>query len=211
MAKTDTTKNKKSKLSTREQLLDATDKVLAHKGSIDFSLSDISHESGLNTALVKYYFGSKSGLLLGLAKKVIGKSLSKLESLVASDLPADEKLRLHIKGIVNTYYYHPYVNRLLHHLARSENGELGEEISREIVSPMVRAEKAILTEGQDAGIFCETDSMMFYFHLSGACDALFYSRYSLKYEFGVTRITKKLKDEYAEYLCDSILKSLKVT
>ena len=36
------------------------------------------------------------------------------------DISPQDKLRIHISGMVNTYYQYPYVNRLMHELARPE-------------------------------------------------------------------------------------------
>ncbi|MEG2314496.1 hypothetical protein, partial [Brevundimonas sp.] len=49
--------------SARDQLLDATGILMTEQRTIDISLAEIAERSNLNSALVKYYFGSKNGLL----------------------------------------------------------------------------------------------------------------------------------------------------
>ena len=54
------------KNSTAEKLLVAASELMIERASIEVSLADIAQKSGVNAALVKYHFGNKDGLLLGL-------------------------------------------------------------------------------------------------------------------------------------------------
>ena len=47
----------------REQLLEAASEIMREGDTIDLSLSELSLRAGLNSALVKYYFGNKNGLM----------------------------------------------------------------------------------------------------------------------------------------------------
>ncbi len=96
--------------STRDQLLSAAGELMIESGHVDISLSEIALRSGVNSALVKYYFGNKSGLLMALIQKVIGHSLAQLDVVLARPVQAEEKLKMHIRGIVNTYFRYPYIN-----------------------------------------------------------------------------------------------------
>ena len=49
---------------TADKLLLAASMLMIERNSIDVSLSDIAQKSGVNSALVKYHFGNKDGLLL---------------------------------------------------------------------------------------------------------------------------------------------------
>jgi AcrR family transcriptional regulator len=53
----------------REQLLDTASEIMREGDIVDVSLSDLSTRSGLNSALVKYYFGNKAGLLKALLER----------------------------------------------------------------------------------------------------------------------------------------------
>ena len=51
--------------------------------------------------------------------------------------------------------------------------------------------------------------MLFYFSLIGACDHLFYGRYSLQHVFGVEGIDLDLKRRYVDHLYGIISQGLK--
>ena len=197
--------------SARDQLLDATGTLMTEQRSIEISLSEIAERSGLNSALVKYYFGSKNGLLVALLRKVLGPRMAELEPLAGADMPANEKLRIHINGVVNTYFKYPYVNRLMHYLLTDAGQEYGKIIAEEFARPLVETQSAILAEGQIAGLFREIDPLIFYFHLVGACDYLFFGRATLDHVFGVPEVNQDLKRRYVDHLYQTLTQGLAPT
>ena len=50
-------------------LLDTASSLMREGDTVDVSLSELSKRSGLNSALVKYYFGNKAGLLKALVEQ----------------------------------------------------------------------------------------------------------------------------------------------
>ena len=195
----------------RDQLLDATGALMTEQRSIEISLSEIAERSGLNSALVKYYFGSKNGLLVALLRKVLGPRMAELQPLASADMPANEKLRIHINGVVNTYFKYPYVNRLMHYLLTDAGQEYGKIIAEEFARPLVETQTAILAEGQQAGLFRQADPLIFYFHLVGACDFLFFGRATLDHVFGLPEVTQDLKRRYVEHLYQTLTQGLAPT
>lgn len=197
--------------SSAELLLEAASRILAERNSIDISLSEIAEVSGLNSALIKYHFGSKDGLLVALVRRDATQALKKLDDLVAMDLPADTKIRLHIAGIINTYTKYPYLNRLIHVLLTNSNEKLAREIADFFVQPLVDSEKKILEEGVTTGIFRSVDPMFFYYSIVGACDHIFFGRVSREFVFGAPVITSRTRESYIEFVSDMALKSLRKT
>ena len=192
----------------REKLLEAASDLMTERGSTDISLSDIAGRSGQNSALVKYYFGNKSGLFIELLRRDLGPRMDQLRHLTAMEISPEEKLRLHITGIVNAYYKHPYVNRLMHDLMADDDEEQAQIIVNEFSKPIANAQKKILREGLKAGVFRKVDPMLFFYELIGACDHLFFGRYSLKYAFSIARIDEKLKDRYIKHLFEVAIRGI---
>ncbi|OYW69135.1 MAG: TetR family transcriptional regulator, partial [Verrucomicrobiales bacterium 32-60-5] len=59
---------------------------MTERGTIDATLNEIAERSGVNSALIKYYFGNKDGLFLELLRYSIGKAIQDLEALVHMNL-----------------------------------------------------------------------------------------------------------------------------
>ena len=112
-----------AKSSTAEKLLVAASELMIERSSIEISLSDIAQKSGANAALVKYHFGNKDGLLLGLLARDAATEISNLEYLLAQPITPTAKLKLHIAGIIRAYHRFPYMNRLIHYLLHESGSE----------------------------------------------------------------------------------------
>ncbi|HKT73157.1 MAG TPA: TetR family transcriptional regulator [Steroidobacteraceae bacterium] len=191
------------------QLLEATSKILAERNAIDVSLSEIAETSGLNSALIKYHFGSKHGLLLTLVRRDATASLIRLDRLVNLKIPPEQKIRLHVAGVINTYIRYPYLNRLIHLLLTNSDEKITQEIANFFVKPLVDAQSKMLEEGVAQGVFRRTDPMFFYYSIIGACDHIFFARYSFKLAFGVNEIDSKLRESYIDFVSDMALRMLR--
>jgi AcrR family transcriptional regulator len=56
-------------LRTKDQILDAAEKLFAQVGFGAASVRDITHEAGVNLAAVNYHFGSKEGLVRAVVER----------------------------------------------------------------------------------------------------------------------------------------------
>lgn len=191
----------------RVQLMDATGRLMAERGTVDISIHDIARRSGMSSALIKYHFGHKDGLLLAVLERVVGDSIVRLQRLVERDMPAEDKMRLHIEGVMHVYYHYPYVNRLIHYLL-STGEDARMRVSHNIVKPLLAAQTRILEEGEASGAFRRVDPMNFYFQLIGACDHLFFGHYALKYAFEIEDICDAVRQRYVRDLIATILQGI---
>jgi AcrR family transcriptional regulator len=194
---------------SRALLLAATSKILSERNTIDVSLSDIAEVSGLNSALIKYHFGNKEGLLLALVKRDAETSMIQMNKLLTMPVSPEQKIRLHISGIISTYAKYPYLNRLIHALIDNPDKKLARHIATFFVQPLVEAQGKILSEGQDLGVFQIVDPMHFYYSIVGACDILFYARHTLDIVFGISQLTPEIREAYSAKIAENALLSLR--
>lgn len=193
----------------RVHLLDATGALMAERGSIDISIHDIARRSGMSSALIKYHFGHKDGLLLAVLERVVGDSIVRLEKLMERNIPPQDKLRLHIEGVLHVYSRYPYVNRLMHYLL-STGEDARMQVSHRIIKPLFAAQARMLAEGHEAGVFRDVNPMNFYFQIIGACDHLFFGHYALRYAFDIEDISETLRQSYVRDLVATILNGIAV-
>jgi TetR/AcrR family transcriptional regulator len=191
---------------SRARLLRTAGELMAEHGTIDVSLSEIAQRSGLNAALVRYYFGNKQGLLFALVSDVLGMALEQMRGLAGMDLDPVEKLKLHIKAIINIYFRYPYVNRLIHVML--EDPVYGQEVARTVSKPLADTQAELLEGAIASGRFKPIEPMLFYFIVLGACDQLFFGQHILRVAFGVDRIDDDLRRRYTATLLDIILHGL---
>lgn len=195
--------------SADEQLLECTSQLLAQRSAIQVSLREIADASGLNSSLIKYHFGSKDDLLLALVRRDATVLLERLDHLVELDVSPEEKIRLHVAGVINAYLRYPYLNQLIHYLLTNSEERIARQIATFFVKPLVESQSKILEQGFARGVFRRTDPMLFYYSVVGACDYIFFGRASRKVVFGVDAITAKIRDGYIDYVCDMTLRMLR--
>jgi TetR/AcrR family transcriptional regulator len=194
-----------TKLGAREALLQAAGELMNERDTLDVSLGEISARAKANSALVKYYFGNKRGLFLALIERDVIRPMSQLEYLVESDIPPVEKMKVHITGLINTYYRSRYLNRLLFMLLRESTPEQAQDISDRLIKPAADAQQRILDEGRKKGDFRPVDAMLFYFTVIGACDELFTASFALKTVFRQNRIDDTLRRSLIDHTTTTLL------
>jgi AcrR family transcriptional regulator len=195
----------------RERLLDTASRLMSDRHGINVSLSEIAAHSGLNSALVKYYFGNKEGLLVALVERDAAVELRRVRNLLATDLSPSEKLRLHIAGIINGFYRRPYLNRLMHSLLdhREAESSSGRHVARVLVRPLMELQQQLLEQGVQAGEFKPVDPVLFYVNLLGACDHLFNARYALQSIVGGAGVTDEVRERYIAHVYDIFINGLR--
>ena len=194
----------------RNQLIAASSQIMREGDTIDLSLSELSMRAGLNSALVKYYFGNKNGLMLALLDRDMGNIVVSLSALVAKDMPPEEKLRLHIGAVIDTYYAYPYLNRLLMRMVRDSAPVEAARIAELYLRPISKAYDDLISEGVKAGKFRKIDPQFFYFTVTGAADRFYSSRLVLRHCYNQDDFNETMRDRYRDHTIDLIMRGLLV-
>ncbi|MFO1254488.1 MAG: TetR family transcriptional regulator [Sphingomonadaceae bacterium] len=189
----------------REQLLQTASDIMREGDIVDISLSELSLRSGLNSALVKYYFGNKAGLMKALLDRDMEGIVHAVDALMSKDMDPQQRLRRHIGAVVDTYFKTPYLNRLLMRLVRESNDDEAHRIADSYLTPLSRAYDRLIEDGVKQGVFRNVDPQLFYFTATGAADRFFASRLVLKHCYDTDTLTEELRDRYKEHLIDFIM------
>jgi AcrR family transcriptional regulator len=194
----------------REQLLDTASEIMREGDIVDVSLSDLSCRSGLNSALVKYYFGNKAGLLKALLERDMAFILRAVDTLLAKDMEPEAKLRLHMDAVVNTFFRTPYIHRLLMRLIREGDASEGQRLADSYLKPLMDAYVRLISDGVAKGVFRDVDPTLFYFTVIGAADRFFSARLVLKHCAGTDVLDESLRDRYRAHLNDFVVAGILV-
>ena len=189
----------------RDLLLQTASDIMRDGDIVDISLSELSLRSGLNSALVKYYFGNKAGLMKALLDRDMDGIVHEVDALMAKDMPPETRLRRHIGAVVDTYFKTPYLNRLLMRLVRESDPDEAHRIADSYLTPLSRAYDKLIQDGVKQGVFRDLDPQLFYFTTTGACDRFFSSRLVLKHCYDTEALTEELRDRYREHCIDFIM------
>lgn len=157
---------------------------MREQDTIDVRMVDIAAGAGVNHAMVKYHFGSKEGLLFALIERDMEDALVDLDKLLTLDAKPTAKMRIHLRGILDTYYRIPYLNRLIQTMMRESKPERQRHIAKELLTRIAGAQAQIIGDGVAAGEFRDVDPKLFYFMTIGASDGLYSNRFTMSAVFG---------------------------
>ncbi|MGK4455641.1 hypothetical protein, partial [Klebsiella pneumoniae] len=90
-------------------------------------------------AMIRYFFGSKEGLLMALLDHDVERRIRQIDRLFALDVTPTERMRLHLRGILDTYYQIPYLNRLIQVMVREADPERVRHIAEDLLQPIAQA------------------------------------------------------------------------
>ena len=195
---------------TRDSLLDTASAIMREGDTIDISLSDLAQRSGLNSALVKYYFGNKAGLLKALVERDFAAIVRSVDALLAKDIGPEAKFRMHLTAMVDVFFRTPYIHRLLMRLIREAPAEEARRLADSYLVPLLGAYERLIGEGVAAGVFRAVDPQLFYFTVVGAADRFFSARLVLRYCSDTDVLDESLRDRYRAHLNDFVVAGILV-
>lgn len=76
----------------REQIMEATRRVMVQRGLSELRVADIAREAGISPGIVHYYFETKEDLIMETFEDTFAASIDYRNEILALDLPAREKL-----------------------------------------------------------------------------------------------------------------------
>lgn len=198
----------RSPSTTKDRLIAAAREIMIERNAVDFSLQEVAARSGLNSALVKYHFGNKDGLLIAILEQDAGQAVAQMRRLASLDISATAKLEAHVKGVIETYYRYPYMNRLVHLMMHERGALSAEQVARFFVTPLVAFQRDLLEAGMASGEFRKVDPIFVYHSVIGACEHLFSSRLAMGRVFGAVPIDDDLCRRYTTHVVDLVCRGL---
>jgi AcrR family transcriptional regulator len=131
------TKKQQQGEQSREQILDATEKLMASRGYAATSISDIRKACGLPASSIYWHFGSKDGVLAAVMERGAQRYFAAI--------PADATVERQLDAVINQQSQHPDFLRLflLLSLERSDDPAVAEVVRRVRDTAIARFRDAI--------------------------------------------------------------------
>ena len=193
----------------RETLLEAASSLMRELDTIDIGILDIAARAEVNHGMIRYYFGSKEGMLLALLDRDVCVRIRQLNALFRLDVSPTERMRIHLEGIIDTYYQIPYLNRLIQAMVRDASAERVHHIAEELLKPIANAQHRIIRDGIAAGEFRKIDPKLFYFNTIGSADGLYANRFTLSAVFGgIAEADDALHERYKRQTVETLMAGL---
>lgn len=97
----------------RKHILITAEQLFARGGFDGTSVRKIAQASGVNIAMISYYFNSKEGLLKSIVEYRINFFTNNLNTLWNTDIPAKEKLNGYIGQVIDLMVDYPGFTRIV--------------------------------------------------------------------------------------------------
>jgi AcrR family transcriptional regulator len=138
---------------SRDQILDAAERLFAALGFARTTIKDIGREAGLNSALLYYYFADKDELYREVLRRFVTRLVARTTSGLTIAGPPDARLRAFLTAQAETLLANPHFPRLMaRELAESEGAHAVEQF-QVLAGTTFRRLCELIEEGQRAGLF----------------------------------------------------------
>lgn len=150
----------------RDDILQAAAQIFRQKGYDAASMQDIADAVGLQKASLYHHVDSKQDILLALLDHALDLLIADMQAVLASDLPADEKLLAAMRAYVDRLTSEADLAAVLLLEYRSLEPRLrAKHIQRR--DKVEAAWREIIIQGTRAGLFRQVDSAVAGFALLG--------------------------------------------
>src|SRR5919106_5483232 len=99
----------------RDQILAVAARLFSERGNHATSMRDIGEATGILAGSLYSHIRGKEDLLFGIVQRAAESFLTGLQAVLATDAPAQEKLRLAMRAHVDVVAGDPEAARVLHH------------------------------------------------------------------------------------------------
>lgn len=99
---------------TAAKILAAATALFAHDNFSAVSIKQIAAASGVNSALISYYFGGKKNLYQEVLYTQAEKFIQLQESILQKEASPLQKLRIYVEAIAEMQLQHPYIIHLIY-------------------------------------------------------------------------------------------------
>ena len=138
---------------SREQILDAAERLFASQGFARTTIKDIGRQAGLNSALLYYYFADKDQLYREVLRRFVSRLVSRTMTALTSEGAPDAQVRSLLSAQAELLIANPHFPRLMvRELAESEGAHAVEQFHL-LASTTFKRLCELIEEGQEAGLF----------------------------------------------------------
>ncbi len=140
-------------VSTRDQILDAAERLFARQGFDPTTIKEIGSAAGLTPALLYYYFPSKEELYRAVLQRVAGDLVARGRAKLDAAATPEEAIRLLVGAQVEFLLSHPNAPKLLVREMVDHDARHAEAIILQLSAGIFRRLCEQIEEGQRAGRF----------------------------------------------------------
>ena len=171
---------------SRSQLLDAAEALFARKGFEATTVKEIGRATGLNPALIYYYFAGKEELYKAVLERMVSSLVTRGGAALDLAGAPEEAIRALVRAQVEFLLGHPHLPRLLFRELVDHDAEHAQEVILQLAAGLFDRLCKLIKQGQASGVFrkeleprfaaVSTVSQVAYFILARPAIGVFFGR-----------------------------------
>jgi TetR/AcrR family transcriptional regulator len=189
----------------RDRLLTAASELMRERDVIDVSIRDVGERAGLNSALVRYYFGNKDGIRFAVFQHDVAESLARQRVNQERAASPTDKLKTYIREVAWYNSRYPSGQRLAMSIIRDLNESNINEAVNITVGPLMIYLRAIVTAGIDAGEFAPIEPEYLFFIIIGACAYIFSTQPAWEFFFDEALSPEDIFERHVHWVTTVVL------
>jgi len=204
-------KQKRDAKATKEKILVNARKLFSKQGFDATTIDDIAQSSGINKALVYYYFKNKSGLYTDVMTGLFDDIFNEVTKASKNSKSIIEELEIFIKSYAAYAYKHPYFPALL----LGELSNSGAHLPEMMFASMRRLFlllSDLLKRGEEEKTFISSMPMIMHFMILGSINLMITTeplrKKATNLENTIDTCSGCSQEEVAKYVFETIKKSL---
>ena len=188
----------------RERILDLTIQYLRTHSLAEFSIASIAKSGNVDPALIRYYFGSKDGLLTELVSKLTAHSTTAGLRFLSDTGPIEQRFRRRVRALVDDAAHTPFYHELLvDRIFRRDDAA-----ARAVLDDLARRATQLTRKLLDDGELRQVDPAFLHMLVIGAC-SFFASGRPLLDALRNRKTTDRTLDAFADFMADVLMNGLK--
>lgn len=194
-----------------EAILEATTRLLQRLHPDQITGLEISREAGVDPALVRYYYGGRSGVIAAAIRNFLVELSSRQASRIRDTDTPKERIRARVGALIGLLSDHPNLHDVfLHGVVRGEAIDLGDviELRERLIMDSFHAIDELVRSNVEAGVFRPVDTKSLFVAYIGMCEFAVNGRALLELLEGRQISADEANEHFAEFIADLIVSSL---
>ena len=200
----------------KQIILDVAEKLFAQFGYDPTSTREIADKSGVNVAMISYYYGSKENLLKAIIERYGEVVLSRLSAVYDKNADPVDRLKTIFRTYLDYSFSHPEPIVIAHReMGLNVRPEMQDSI-HQVYSHVESLVAEILHDGQKADVFRDIDLQLFLFTFGGMIDHQVHQLHTMQHmdidtaKFGLCDMSDaNFKTRFEDFIWDLITSFLK--
>lgn len=191
----------------RDSILEAAIQVLKTTSPEAMTMVDVAQRANVHPALVRYYFGSKNGLLRSAVGTLIEREQESMRKSMDSGTSLQAKLGKRLTGMIELVQENPNFHRLAMDRVYAETNEDGQDLLARMSANGMKLTLAMLHNNSEQAIRA-VDPRFMHIAMVGVAEFFISAKPLLHELFGEETDFEELKKRYVDFIGDLFIHGL---